>query len=198
MKTFCKILLALVVVSLVAAAFFGQGSIKMSKNRQESKLCKNCHEMNPNVYTWQVSSHNKVGCLRCHSDISLTNFTYKHLVGWVEEPVVKTGFMPNETCQSCHSTNTRKVSPRPGIIFPHNLHLIKGIDCVDCHSTVTHFGVARQIMDGKLASGESFTAAQGVQAGQKGNAMTMKDCLRCHNGAKATSRCGGCHVVVPT
>jgi len=197
MKTLFKLLLATIIVAMVAAVFFGQGNVKMKQSRQESALCKNCHEMKPNVYTWEVSSHNKVGCLRCHSDIKLGNFTYKHVMNWVNEPVVKTTFMPNEICQSCHSMGEREVSPRQGIIFPHDLHLVKNIDCVDCHNTVTHFGVAQQIIDGKLVSALAFNPSHATEARKQGNAMKMKGCLRCHNGAKATNQCKACHTAVP-
>lgn len=195
MKNSLKIILGFLVVVFIAAALFSQGSFRYQQNRQESRLCKNCHEMLPNILTWEYSSHNKIGCLKCHSDIELFNFTYKHVKGWVREPITKTVFMPNDTCQQCHS-QARPVTPTQGLMFPHELHLVKGIDCVDCHGNVTHYDVSDKAKKGSVNI-QNIDQSVARKLSEENKPMTMRSCLVCHNGAKATAECLDCHVQVP-
>lgn len=195
MKFSFRIGLGLLVVAFIAAALFSQGSFRYQQNRQESRLCKNCHEMLPNVLTWEYSSHNKIGCLKCHSDIELFNFTYKHVKDLVKEPVTKTVFMPNDTCEACHSQK-RAVTPTQGLIFPHQLHLVKGIDCVDCHNNITHYEVSDKAKQGSVNL-QVFNSPEARKLSDQYKPMTMTKCIECHNGAKATDECLACHAQQP-
>lgn len=196
MKNSLKIVLGFLAVVLITAALFSQGSFRYQQNRQESRLCKNCHEMSPNILTWEYSSHNKIGCLKCHSDIELFNFTYKHVKGLVREPITKTVFMPNDTCEQCHNQK-RAITPTQGLIFPHELHLVKGIDCVDCHGNITHYNVSDKAKNGGVNL-QTLDQSVARKLSEENKPMTMNGCLECHNGAKATGDCLACHVQVPT
>ena len=189
-----KIIIAMLIVSVVASWMFSYPSSKAQSAGKEVGFCTNCHEMQPNYYTWQVTSHNKFGCLKCHQDIKITTFAYKHLRGAaaIKFPIEKKRIIPNDICQSCH-TNNRSVSPPGDIIFPHQLHVVKQIDCVDCHGNVTHLGIAEYLKDPKNGSTTAFTPVQAQKLVVKDNQILMSVCMRCHNGDMATAACNACH-----
>lgn len=186
-----RILLGMLVVAMAASILFTQGSIPYTQNKKEAGFCKNCHEMNPNVFTWQISSHKKVGCLKCHTDIELTDFTYKHWRGFFETPVVAKAFISNDTCTKCHS-ETRKITPSQNNIVPHELHLIKGVDCIDCHSSITHYNVSERLIAQKVSDVTTF-GERDAKKFKTNKAVPMATCLVCHNGAKASDQCKACH-----
>lgn len=190
-----RIVLGMLVVALMAAILFAQGSLSYSQNKKEAGFCKNCHEMNPNVFTWQISSHNRIGCLKCHSDIELTDFTYRHWRGFFDTPIVAKTFIPNSTCTQCHS-ETRSITPAQNNIVPHQLHMNKGVDCIDCHSSITHFNVSSILIANKVKDVSVFDDREAKKF-KTNKAVPMSTCLVCHNGAKASDQCKACHKDVP-
>lgn len=193
-----KFLAAMFVVALIAAFLFNYQSFSNKDyKKKEAGFCANCHEMKPNYYTWLVTSHNQFGCLKCHKDIKITTFAYKHWRGAMANPIEKRNIIPDDVCKSCHTT-ARNVSPPGDIIFPHQLHVIKQIDCVDCHSNVTHLHVSQYIKDEYINKQKEFIPAtfneqQAAKLIKKGNQILMPVCLRCHNGDMATGACKACH-----
>lgn len=185
-----KFLLGVFVVAMVAAFLFNYpGSQDANK---QAGFCINCHEMMPHYYTWTVSSHNKFSCLKCHEDIKITTFAYKHVINAIPNPIVKKDIVSNQVCEDCH-TGKRQVSPPGDIIFPHQLHVVKKIDCVDCHNKVAHLNVTNHIKNTKNFSIETFNEASAKKLIVKNNQVLMQDCLRCHNGDMATNKCLACH-----
>ncbi len=137
----------------------------------DPKLCQNCHQMKSFIISWNDSSHSKIGCLTCHGQVALGGYIYRERVGAVTA-VVNKDFIPDEVCRSCHSKQ-RRITPPGGLIIPHNLHSQKGVDCIDCHVTAGHYR--------SLATPND-------------NRVRMSQCLRCHNGAKASKTCATCHL----
>ena len=192
-----KIFMAMFVVAVTAAFLFNYQSFTDKSFKKEVGFCANCHEMKPNYFTWLVTSHNQFGCLKCHQDITITTFAYKHLKGAYDTPIEKRGIIPDEVCITCHTT-TRYVSPPGDIIFPHELHVVKQIDCVDCHSNVTHLRVSEYIEKEFIEKQKEFvpamfTTAQAESLVKKDNQILMSACMRCHNGDMATDACNACH-----
>ncbi|MHB8983931.1 MAG: NapC/NirT family cytochrome c [Carboxydocellales bacterium] len=183
--------LSMMVVALMASMLFVQGSIPYTYNKQEAGFCKNCHEMNPNVFTWQISSHNRIGCLKCHTDIELKDFTYRHWRGFFDTPIVAKTFIPNETCANCHS-ETREITPMQNNIVPHQLHMNKRVDCIDCHNNITHYNVSSKLIAQKVKDVSTFSARDAKRF-KDNKAVPMGTCMVCHNGSKASNQCKACH-----
>ncbi|MHB8983925.1 MAG: cytochrome c3 family protein [Carboxydocellales bacterium] len=190
-----RIGLIMMVVALMAAILFAQGNISYTQNKKEASFCKNCHEMNPNVFTWQISSHNRIGCLKCHDDIELADFTYRHWRGFFNTPIVAKSFISNETCTACHS-ETRVITPMQNNIVPHQLHLNKGVDCIDCHNSITHFNVSSLLIAQKVKDVSTF-GARDAKKFKSNKSVPMGTCLVCHNGSKASNQCKACHKEAP-
>jgi len=193
-----KFLVAMFAVAIIAAFLFNYQSFTSKNYKKEVGFCANCHEMKPNYFTWLVTSHNQFGCIKCHKDVKITTFAYKHMRGAFPSPIEKKDIVPDGVCRTCHTTSTRNVSPPGDIIFPHELHVVKQIDCVDCHSNVTHLHVSKYIQREftdvqKEFIPASFNEKQAEALITKGNQILMKVCMRCHNGDMATDACNACH-----
>lgn len=187
-----KYLVAMFLVAVVAAIMFNVESFGNKQYNKEVGFCANCHEMRPNYFTWMVTSHNQFGCLKCHKDIKITTFAYKHWRTAFATPVQKKNIIPNSVCESCHAS-TRSVTPPGDLIFPHQLHVIKQIDCVDCHDNVTHLGVADHLKNTKNVDLAAFNDTSAKKLIKKQNQILMPVCMRCHNGDMASSSCQACH-----
>lgn len=193
-----KFLVAMFLVAVVAALLFNYQSFGSQANKKEVGFCINCHEMKPNYFTWLITSHNSFGCLKCHSDIKVTTFAYKHMRGVIANPIEKKNIVPDDVCKSCHAISNRNISPPGDIIFPHQLHVTKQIDCMDCHNNVTHLRVAQFIKSEYAGKNKEFIPAafdqkQAEKLVIKGNQILMPVCMRCHNGDMATDACNACH-----
>ncbi len=158
----------------------------------DQALCSSCHSMQANVLTWQVTSHNKVGCSNCHDDVSLTNIVFKELSGASKTPIQKQGPVSDKMCIECH--NQDRIVTGPGdLLIPHRLHMEKQISCAQCHDNVTHGKVGQEIL---LASGKSpkdLTKKEAQDLTAIGNRIPMRVCMDCHNGKKASDSCSACH-----
>lgn len=187
-----KLFAAIFIVAVIAAFLFNAQSFGTKVSKKDG-FCANCHEMKPNYYTWLVSSHNNFSCLRCHTDLKPTTFAYKHWRGAFANPIVKRDIIPNEVCSSCHAMERRNVSAPGDIIFPHQLHVVKQIDCVDCHSNVTHFNISDYQKTSQAVPAAAFDSTKAESLIKKGNQILMPVCMRCHNGDMATDSCQACH-----
>ncbi|AVX21348.1 MAG: cytochrome c3 family protein [Bacillota bacterium] len=161
--------MAMLVVSLLIATFFSVGSIGYTQNKEENSLCGSCHEMQPQINSWRLSTHGRIGCLKCHPNVPMTELAYKHWRGFYNQPIKKKTIVPNAVCLDCHSRQ-RDISPPGGLVVPHEYHTQKGVDCVDCHAGLVH-----------------STRQPGSPR------IKMPVCLKCHNGSKATNQCKDCH-----
>lgn len=150
------------------------------------KSCGVCHEIRPAVETWEKTSHEKFHCDVCHEGPSvfsrfssaarLTKDVIPHLTGSYSRPLRATEDIPNSYCLSCH-VSWRNVSPSGDLKIPHKKHFEElDIECVYCHSRVTHMYELR---------------------GKKATRPPMTLCMQCHNGKKATFECTACHTEKP-
>jgi len=86
-------------------------------------------------------------------------------------------------CELCHTsvTDGRVTAglraPRPQLNFNHKMHLAQGATCEDaaCHGSMAKVRLATELQ-----------------------LPTEADCLTCHDGKKATQRCGACHPTEPS
>lgn len=186
-----------VVVISAALAIWGYKSVQFKQDAKVPDNCSKCHEMKLEYYTWKASAHDRLACIECHQDVKLAVFRYKHQVGF-SQPVKLKKIIPNQVCLDCHSKN-RKLTPPGDLIIPHELHLKKGVDCVDCHSNVAHGDPAKRfstLWKERAGTGINFETELIKDLVKAGNGVPMSTCIRCHNGTKATKDCKACHTVL--
>ncbi len=129
---------------------------------------------------WSVSTHSKMSCADCHVDPGVGGFVsfaarsipafYSQLI-WGPSSTNLLRPPERQACQKCH-TSYRQVSPAGDLLIPHRAHVeVLGIQCVVCHKNLVH-----------------SLNRQGF------NSPEMQTCTTlCHDGDKATNKCGKCH-----
>ncbi len=108
--------------------------------------CARCHEIRPNLESWQQSAHRKINCVDCHASTTLSNArrVARHLSGTIGERVQMK--LPDvlamvERCQSCHQQEFAQWRSGPhsttyARIFTdaeHNRKRRLMDDCLRCH-----------------------------------------------------------------
>jgi len=174
-----------------------------AKAALNSRFCFSCHEMRPEYFTWEISSHNKIECWRCHVNtgpllpfrVSFnggTNFL-QHLAGVYDRPIKLTYSIDNKRCLTCHTLTS--VTPGGDIIIPHDRHLARGVACVTCHFGVVHYQIAER---GK--NRENYTnwnkekaLAERQSVNQK---LLMDGCITCHTQRQVPTECRTCHLKI--
>ena len=146
-------------------------------------FCANgCHKVQDDtIIAYNRTAHSKISCMACHMPVNATAVTFMlHKVTALGElfltitdlfelplnPEDEVAHeMPEEQCTQCHS-DTRPITPTPGIEIDHEAHSSRGIVCTICHNRTAH------IEDFKL-----------VLATDRKHEywMTMEACFRCHN-----------------
>lgn len=189
---FLTAVLSAVVLFLILG--YGRTNIYSDKHKA-AEFCGSCHEMEADYHTWQASSHSEILCTRCHTNTSPTMIALKYFTFSYNTPVKVNKFIDDTDCLSCHRKQIL-VSPPGDLIIPHQLHLEKKIDCVDCHSYVAH----GNILETKLVTGdlkpEQVTTEIGAEQMKIHFQVKMDVCMQCHNGAKAPNDCQYCHKVL--
>ncbi len=120
----------------------------------QSNFCRSCHIMRPYIAAWETSSHNEIGCMRCHTRTGIpgyfqTKFTaiamianyatglYKRSRPWAE--------IEDKNCLQggCHESRLLegKIEFTKGIVFDHAPHLTEArrgrkLRCTSCHSQI--------------------------------------------------------------
>ena len=162
-----------------------------STTEKETKTCGNCHQMQPQLYTWQESAHKQIPCTKCHPDSSLLSMFLRNRTD--DRAVIKVEkFIKDDVCMDCHTAN-RTVTPPNSLIISHSLHMTKGVDCVDCHRDVAHAQVNVKVLEPGEKDFETFTKADAKKLASFGNRIPMNTCMKCHNGTKAPKDCSACH-----
>lgn len=178
---------------IILICFLAFGAVGLTQSPRASIICQGCHEMKPEIATWQVSSHSKIACIQCHAEIKaahfvqLIHYTKKYYLPiQVKEPV------PNSICENCHSQN-RTVTPRGDLIIPHQKHEKEGIACTTCHIGVTHGKIAerQETIDGDFSRWDDVTGRQNMAWQYK--TMSMTECLDCHKDKNGPQDCESCH-----
>ncbi len=183
-----------VVCTIAILAYWGYYTSQDKKAVQNPETCKGCHEMQPAYYTWKATAHAVVNCADCHKNIDLYMMRYRHDAGFAQ-PVKVKKMMTNDICNSCHSTN-RLITPPGDVIIPHDFHMKKGIDCMDCHDNVAHANSVKNMIEPKVVEPKDFGAEEAARLVAKGNRIPMAKCMVCHNGVMATKECAPCHSVL--
>jgi hypothetical protein len=174
------------VLVIVGGVFF--------KASERPWFCGTCHNMDPYVQSWKVSSHKDVGCIECHYEPGFLNHVKGKLTdGQVSLVYFLTGKTPgkyhaeisNAAClqAGCHKVEELKGEKDfHGIPFEHTNHIEemrrgKKLRCATCH--------------GQIVQGSHIT-------------VDPRDCFICHFKPETDGKrnpvlaaCGTCHKEVP-
>ena len=160
--------------------------------------CTGCHEMKPEIATWQVSSHSKIPCTACHR-ANPADFQTAHDSQSFDKPIKMTDAIPNAVCEQCHSPN-RVATPSGDLIIPHDKHAAAGVNCVKCHSGVAHAKIAeRDVAKGSQDNNyQEWDITLAKQVSTKYYTQpSMWTCINCHKQANVTRQCRACHTTIP-
>lgn len=192
-------LILLTIGVVLILGLFTYSSVEVSMLPQ---FCSLCHEMKPEVVTWQASVHSDYACTECHTDQSFSSVIstkgaifsqyLQHFEGTYAIPIELQKDISNKTCLKCHSLQ-REVSPPDGLVFPHQSHVDKGFKCIQCHNNVAHGGIQERGFTintdynkwtkgmGKAYMKENFTV------------LDMQSCIDCHTDKGKSTTCTTCH-----
>ncbi len=173
-------------------------------------FCLSCHEMRPEYFTWQGSAHSQVSCVKCHIKPGAKNFVehkvkslkevYLHFSGTYVTPIEMKEKMENSVCQQCHDIDKRVATPSGDIKFPHNRHLEKKVECVECHSGAVHGNIEEKGFTAMtdFEKWNSYVGAAYVSG--KFTKLEMAKCLECHKERDVPVTCENCHfkILKPT
>lgn len=160
------------------------------------KECFTCHEMNPEIATWKVSSHSKIPCTACHN-VNIAD--YQTNVKLNQKPITMVDIIPDSVCEQCHSFN-RLVTPGGDLKIPHEKHKAAEVACVKCHAGVVHAKISERgiTTEGKLSDYNSWNENAAKQVAVSFYTKPdMWTCINCHKAASVTTRCGICHSQIP-
>jgi nitrate/TMAO reductase-like tetraheme cytochrome c subunit len=121
----------------------------------QSNFCTSCHEIRPEVATWQVSPHNQVACLDCHANPGTVGYVSRKLQAVKELYVHFTNQIPTsiqaqvniQTCILCHTgqnakfSNAKNITLTSGPLAPSTSHtfiLDNKVNCLNCHRYTAH------------------------------------------------------------
>ncbi len=197
--TFFAILLFVV---FSGAALFGvmakdKETAPLAGNREKQNQCNDCHEIRPEVLTWQISSHSKIPCTKCH-EVEPAKYQTKTDRKSVNKPIRISNAIPNSVCEQCHTSN-RVTTASGDLIIPHEKHSAAGVLCVKCHSGVVHARIADRDLkfEGVPVSYELWDLEVARRVATKPYLQpSMWTCIACHRQAKVTRRCSACHTEI--
>lgn len=164
-------------------------------NQVADSCATTCHEMWPEVTTWQTGVHAKVTCTTCHVDSKAEDYKAAHEGGFAKPITIKRP-VPNEACTGCHAMENRDATPLPDLIIPHDRHGKANVACIDCHSFVAHgnIGERKVTTRAQFANYDQWNPQMAKQAAPGVmRRPNMFVCIKCHEARKVTTKCAVCH-----
>lgn len=198
-----KIIKAMTLTLIFIAAFFAIGLVGV-ESTSSSKFCSSCHEMKPEFYTWQASTHSEVDCVQCHITPGVENYSKAKANGLVQvfrkqtntytAPIQMPKDIPNSACEKCHDMRVRQTTPSGDLIIPHDKHLDKDIECIQCHSGIAHGKIAERKVTFKTDYEKwDSSLGQSMMSDKKFVNPKMEKCMDCHIARDVTTECKACH-----
>lgn len=160
---------------VVAILLFAVGAVLMYVTTSANTYCTSvCHQMGDATQSWKQSDHKTTACIRCHEGRpgfsvarGIASRTRSFYLAVARETAGSTP-VPPQRCLECHGDiRNGAIQGKNAVRMSHKEVLAAGSDCGDCHANRGH-------------------EVAGLTAG-------MSQCLRCHNGATASSECQVCH-----
>jgi nitrate/TMAO reductase-like tetraheme cytochrome c subunit len=193
----------LTVILFFIVIFFSLGLVGV-ETTSSSEFCSSCHEMKPEFYTWKASTHSEVDCVNCHTGPGIENYSKSKANGLLQVIKKTTNTysapiqMPNEisdaSCEKCHNMKVREVSASGDIIIPHDKHMDKDVECIQCHSGVAHGKIADRKVTFKSDYKKWDTSlGKSMMSEKKYTSPKMEECMDCHIARNVTTECSACH-----
>lgn len=125
-----------VIGAILAAAilsFFGLGYFHMTV---PPKNCVLCHNIKGEEITWELSTHSKVKCYKCHKPPTHLVFSWiaHKFSGEKDVPSFKEKSLAS-ACLDCHTLNRQYTG---NLKISHRGHESRGVTCIKCHPSVVH------------------------------------------------------------
>lgn len=158
--------------------------------------CSSCHEMWPEIATWQTSVHAQVPCLTCHKGYKPDQNKAAHDSGAFAKPIAGKNAVADGACRSCHAMENRDATLLPDLIAPHEKHEAAKIPCLACHRFVAHGNIAeRKVTTRAQYSDYSQWTPETAKKAAPGvfRRPNMFVCITCHEQLKVTTECAACH-----
>ncbi|MEW8985670.1 MAG: NapC/NirT family cytochrome c [Bacillus sp. (in: firmicutes)] len=193
----------LTVALFFIVVFFSIGAVGV-ETTSSSEFCSSCHEMKPEFYTWEASSHSEVDCVQCHIQSGVEEYAkakanglvevYKKQTGKYIAPIRMPDQVPDESCEKCHNVFKREFSVSGDIIVDHVNHKENDVKCVECHAGTAHGNIDDRKMTFK-ADYEKWNSTIGANAmsDMKYVKPNMDTCIECHKAKDVTIECSACH-----
>jgi hypothetical protein len=89
--------------------------------KSDPRFCELCHIMNQSYTSWQVSSHSKIECQKCHATtlIEQNRLLLSYVVSGQREPSQKHGrIAPWNNCRNCHGEGANSMITSYGYSRP--------------------------------------------------------------------------------
>lgn len=194
-------ILTLTFLFLALFLILGYSGLEASSS---SKFCSSCHEMTPEYYTWKASSHAEVDCVNCHITPGAKNLVQAKENGVVQlfqkvtntytAPIQMPKDIPNSACEKCHNMKTRQVTPSGDLIIPHDKHLAKNIQCVECHNGVAHGKISERNVTFKSDYSKwDDELGKSMMSDVTFTEPKMETCMECHKARDVSTACKTCH-----
>lgn len=158
--------------------------------------------MKPQYNTWLVSSHSQIACAECHIPSGIKNSfktriesltkVYLHFSKGFFLPIQVAEEIKSERCFECHSMQ-RQFSASGDIKIPHDKHMKKEVNCLECHAGIVHTKIAQRLetIDGDFTRWNQVMAKGQIKPENK--MLSMNQCLNCHSLQKVQTKCEDCH-----
>ncbi len=182
--------------------FFSLGMVGV-ETTSSSEFCSSCHEMKPEFYTWKASTHSEVDCVNCHIGSGAEEYSkakangllqvYKKATQTYTAPIQMPKEIPDEACDKCHNMKLREVTPTGDLIIPHDKHMEKDVECIQCHSGVAHGKIADRKVTFKSDYDKWDTKLGESMMEKKFTSPKMEECIDCHKARNITTECSACH-----
>jgi uncharacterized protein YceK len=174
----------------------GTAPATVTSNDVAKNECTECHEMWPEIATWQTSVHAKVPCLTCHKGYSSANNRAIHDTQGFAKPITLKTPVSDEVCRGCHAMENRLATLLPDLIAPHEKHEGGKVSCLACHRFATHGNIAERKVTTRteFADYRQWNATMAKKAApQVQRRPNMFVCIKCHEERKVTTKCAACH-----
>ncbi|MCL5291379.1 MAG: NapC/NirT family cytochrome c [Actinobacteria bacterium] len=180
-----------VILAVMAAALLMTVTVTALALTSQNFFCaKACHFlMKYDVGAFEQSSHANIQCVACHTPPNIVGYIEHKLgalgelkmtvFGTYEWPINAraklAGEIPSENCNTCHSIESRKVTPSTGVIINHKVHIDKGIGCASCHNRVGHPNLTVKVSEAQLNKLKEEEAKQARESKEKSQESGKKE-----------------------
>lgn len=179
-------------IAVVATALFAAAGVALAATGRERSTAVYPPQVMPLRFNHAQHLEDGADCVTCHdpvrksaeaSDLSLPKHPECEPCHDIEAAQAGKKVDPPSACEVCHvgfdhtvqRDVPRVVFPAPNVVFNHQVHVEKKVECKVCHSDMTT-----------------------VELATRQQLPKMETCLTCHDGQTASAACATCHLTQPS